>query len=599
MSEQAYTDADFANPAAYCDVVMKGGITSGAVYPLALTELAKHYRFSNIGGTSAGGIAAGAAAAAEYGRHVPGKGFMRLAQLPAETGELLFSLFQPTATVAPIFNMLAAWLGAKSTVLKVLGVIWAAIWGFRWPVLIGAAIAAVIAYLLDRFAHVGGLAFGVLLTLLGLVVGLLCGLLRAATTHLTANNYGLCNGIHQPGFKGPGFTDWLADLIDDAAGRDPRRDDPLTFGDLEHPDRDRQPIKLRMMTTNLMMSRPHTLPFEDETFKFKREDFAKLFSERVMAYLLRNCRRFAPEAGEPGEFYYFPSKEKLPVVVAVRMSLSFPILISAVPLYARDHTLRGDAGKALQLCLFSDGGLSSNFPIHFFDRMLPNTPTFGISLGAYDRDRDPHAKPPGPDGKDKNDASENRVWMPSPHETRGGSLLPITPFTGTGAFVYRLVNAAKDWQDNLQSVLAGSRDRIVTIYLKPDEGGLNITMPASLVGALGQYGAYAGHLMLDEFKFDEHRWRRFLVAMDRFNETTKELIEAYDGRPPGPHSFANFLKQYPPAVESYKDVLPHLPQLLSRVEDLIALSRKWQKESKIPEATLPHPTTDLRIVPRI
>ncbi|MGB6519619.1 MAG: patatin-like phospholipase family protein, partial [Candidatus Cybelea sp.] len=41
-----------------CDVVMKGGIASGVVYPGAVYELSKTYRFRNIGGTSAGAIAA-------------------------------------------------------------------------------------------------------------------------------------------------------------------------------------------------------------------------------------------------------------------------------------------------------------------------------------------------------------------------------------------------------------------------------------------------------------------------------------------------------------------------------------------------------------
>ena len=47
---------------------MKGGITSGVVYPHALCELARTYRFVNVGGTSAGAIAAAGAAAAEHGR---------------------------------------------------------------------------------------------------------------------------------------------------------------------------------------------------------------------------------------------------------------------------------------------------------------------------------------------------------------------------------------------------------------------------------------------------------------------------------------------------------------------------------------------------
>ena len=100
-----YVDGDFANPTAVCDVIMKGGITSGVVYPLALTELAKQFRFSQVGGTSAGAIAASAAAAAEYGRHVPGGGFVLLAKLPAEVGKILFSLFQPTPALKPMFDI--------------------------------------------------------------------------------------------------------------------------------------------------------------------------------------------------------------------------------------------------------------------------------------------------------------------------------------------------------------------------------------------------------------------------------------------------------------------------------------------------------------
>ncbi len=54
-------------PEKLCDLVMKGGITSGVVYPLAAYELSKAFRFKNIDGTSAGAIAAVATAAAELG----------------------------------------------------------------------------------------------------------------------------------------------------------------------------------------------------------------------------------------------------------------------------------------------------------------------------------------------------------------------------------------------------------------------------------------------------------------------------------------------------------------------------------------------------
>ena len=49
----------------HCDIVMEGGITSGVVYPGALGELSQAFRLHNIGGTSAGAIAAAGAAAAE------------------------------------------------------------------------------------------------------------------------------------------------------------------------------------------------------------------------------------------------------------------------------------------------------------------------------------------------------------------------------------------------------------------------------------------------------------------------------------------------------------------------------------------------------
>ena len=67
----------------YCDLVMKGGITSGVIYPMTAVELAKEYRFKNIGGTSAGAIAAAVTAAAELGRRRNHEtAFSTLAALP-------------------------------------------------------------------------------------------------------------------------------------------------------------------------------------------------------------------------------------------------------------------------------------------------------------------------------------------------------------------------------------------------------------------------------------------------------------------------------------------------------------------------------------
>ena len=50
------------------DLTMRGGTTSGVVYPLAICEAARRFRLRNVGGASAGAIAASCAAAAEVGR---------------------------------------------------------------------------------------------------------------------------------------------------------------------------------------------------------------------------------------------------------------------------------------------------------------------------------------------------------------------------------------------------------------------------------------------------------------------------------------------------------------------------------------------------
>ena len=41
-----------AVPTKECDIIMKGGITSGVVYPRAILRLSEQYRFRSIGGTS-------------------------------------------------------------------------------------------------------------------------------------------------------------------------------------------------------------------------------------------------------------------------------------------------------------------------------------------------------------------------------------------------------------------------------------------------------------------------------------------------------------------------------------------------------------------
>ncbi|HXO71424.1 MAG TPA: patatin, partial [Bradyrhizobium sp.] len=514
-----YGDSDFANPSAVCDVIMKGGITSGVVYPLALTELARQFRLSQVGGTSAGAIAAAAAAAAEYGRHAPGGGFVRLAKLPAEVGKILFSLFQPTPALKPVFDIAVAAIGNDSTATKVMRVIGAALAGFAVAAAAGALPGLLILVAGWWYSNLALALLGLVLLLIGIILGIAFCLYRAITMGIPDNDFGLCPGKTQPGNSTPGLSNWLGDLIDEIAGRDPKKDPPLTFGDLspaEGAGAREHKITLRMMTTNLTLRRPYSLPFSEKIYAFRLADFERLFPARITSYLAAHCEKADDPTGEYSDLYKFPEPESLPVIVATRMSLSFPLLFCAVPLYARDFTFASEAERAKwRKNLFSDGGLSNNFPIQFFDRMLPNSPTFGISLDDFNEKRVPEKikaqYPP--------DDPHSRVWLPPTDQPRSGVLIPGEPFHGIAAFLSRLIDAAKDWQDNLQSTLPGYRDRIVHVGLKPDEGGLNINMPPELVSTLGKYGALAGVDMRDEFDLDEHRWRRFLVAMDRMDHT--------------------------------------------------------------------------------
>jgi len=104
----AMTPERLATYPEYCDLVMKGGITSGVVYPAAVYSLHDKHKFRAIGGASAGAIAAGATAAAELGRD--SGGFEKLNGLSTELTRdgFLQGLFQPAKPMRASFDLLFA-----------------------------------------------------------------------------------------------------------------------------------------------------------------------------------------------------------------------------------------------------------------------------------------------------------------------------------------------------------------------------------------------------------------------------------------------------------------------------------------------------------
>jgi Patatin-like phospholipase len=607
-------------PTKECDVIMKGGITSGVVFPLAIVELSKEYRFRNLGGTSAGGIAAAVAAAAEYNRD--GGGFDRIKAVPKELGDNLMKLFQPSPSVKPLFDILIAAIDkpkpgekAKS---KLITIPLAIIMAYKSWALIGILPGLLILLFTWKLGW-GWILFSLAIIAVGLIGALGLRLKRAAMSDLADNNYGLCTGATQDkdAYGHTAVTEWLADTIDECAGlKVPGQPGgkPLTFGDLAG-----KKIILEMMTTNLSVKRPYRLPFRNETYLYRKSDIEKLFPKRVVEYML------SPDVSRPftvkdektnkdtavDDFVHVPNQENLPVIFATRLSLSFPVLFTAIPLYACDFTLTNKKGPAEKQetreeqetrklenklgpkntprkCLFTDGGLSNNFPMQFFDSLWPNRPTFGIGLDEYtvERDRD-----------FEKTNTETRVWMPA--IPVGGANLPVGSIGGVFEFFASIIFTAKDWQDNLQSTQHGYRERIVHVALKPNEGGLNLNMPSETIKLISQFGAKAGDTLVHKFDLQGHRWRRFLVAMRRVEATLVDMQKAYNEAPLGGNSFEKFLESYPQQATNYRPDKPETAQQLrDRAKMLVDVIAAWRKQPAIPDKLVPHPESDLRITPK-
>jgi hypothetical protein len=277
-------------------------------------------------------------------------------------------------------------------------------------------------------------------------------------------------------------------------------------------------------------------------------------------------------------------------VVAARMSLSFPILFTTVPLYRHDYPLehkRGDGVPCMQRMLFSDGGLSSNFPVHFFDSLLPRRPTFGISLEEFNENN-----------------PDRRVHLPM--KAGSGIWLDRTTIQSVSNFLMSLVNAAKDWQDRLQSTLPGYRERIVNVYLKDTEGGLNLTMKKDTIELLGKFGDRAGNLMTgaplcpednDVFDFEDHRWRRFLVAFARVEETLQRAAAVWSDKDAPTRQF---IKDYMTNPASYHGSTPEWREdVFARFDVLMTHVGEWKTSLRDPpkDHRIPQQATDMRITP--
>lgn len=379
-------------PRQVCDVIMKGGITSGVVYPKLLAKLHEKYDFASIGGTSAGAIAAALAAAAQFGEHrkddsIPPESqgfakFTKVCEALAQPGGLQ-RLFSPTRKARFLFKFFFDAVG------KGLGHAIATYW---WPWIVFSVVASIFikmgfyvifpepkqTFPLD--AILIGVSFGFLLMPVWMIFVLL--------NRIPKDGFGLCTGRNDnlPFDKSDPnvLFDWLDENIQLCGGLSPQGD-PLTFGDLcaRNNGKNTQQ-RLQMFTTNLTLSMPVVIPDDDiRYFVFRTMESKRFFGSRMTNFLIAHSSKPKSAPTLPEGYFYLPKGADFPVAIATRMSLSFPILFCAVPAYtipAEKAGLGSIEEAGLQKNWFSDGGICSNFPIHSFDTWLPSHPTFAVNL---------------------------------------------------------------------------------------------------------------------------------------------------------------------------------------------------------------------------
>jgi hypothetical protein len=590
-----------------CDLVMKGGITSGVVYPSTVLRLKEKYRFRSIGGASVGAIAAAVTAAAEYGRQTGnGSGFDQLEVVNEQLARegFLLSLFKPRPEAGGVFAIYLAAAGKEGALRTAMAVIRQAPWvllallawlgtlvvtaallGDRWwlvPVLLvgWALLIGVVVWALARKVTALGPLLGGLLVLAWPLIFAAPAVALHAWRDLSGGGFGLVPGSSA---AGDGLCDWLHEHIQAAAGLP--KDRPLTFGMLRRDaGRDGEPvgIELRMMTTNLSSARPMRVPQELAGYAFDPADLEGVLPQDVLGWMQRT--------GMPDGNRFRLPPDQLPVLLGFRMSLSFPLLFTAVRLHA--PALEASQERLVEHW-FSDGGIGSNFPVHFFDAWVPTRPTFALSFASLPVDAAGRLLP-----------GESDVGIPP---GAGDVEFPRwTPVGDMGAFVAQILETMQNWRDTMQAELPGFRDRVYEARLDKGagEGGLNLGMDGATIRRLQDRGARVGDAIAETFDWDQHFFTRYLIAMQQLELGLLGTVgEGGPGPRRGVHGafkarLADFAAGDVRARELFGRDATWLRQAGVATWDLVQAAERWGAFGRY-VSDEPRPRPSMRIVPDV
>jgi predicted acylesterase/phospholipase RssA len=370
---------------------------------------------------------------------------------------------------------------------------------------------------------------------------------------------------------------------------------PLTFAELEQ-----HHVLLHLKTTNLSQQIACSIPFQEDDLYYCPVELELLFPDNVMSYLDDYESKHPsvlpappPPAPNPNVTYRrLPPGNDLPIIIGVRMSLSFPILLSAIKLY---KVLNGK----MTPCWFTDGGITSNFPISLFDDPLPACPTFAIDLIPPDGLKR-HSLP-------NDDQTLNPLWWYFGRSNQATSSLGWQPaVSDLFAFLNAIFDTARNWRDNSYVTLPGYRDRVTRVHVPADSGGLNLTMPVSSITELAQRGEDAATELRDRFtglaghpmNWEHHKWIRFRAFMTSFDQMAVEYhTKFHEG------NYSNLIANYPTVAAGISTLgsewtTKQKTDATTTLNEVLKTFKQWPSNSSPFQANAPVPETILRSRPK-
>ena len=328
---------------------------------------------------------------------------------------------------------------------------------------------------------------------------------------LGENGFGLCSGLSPRRQRTPGLTPWLADLLDDLAAKDderpahlrrPPREGHRSPGDDDErhppapaPDAVVEPrAPLRPGRAASALSRSGSSPGWRRT-RHRRARAATAERTRRRLDALAPLRPL-PAARRPAGGRRGADEPELP---APDQRRSAPRARHDEPARRVRRSRRSENGRACR----APARRRRLLVLRRRDReQLPGPLLRHAAADAADlRDR-PRRLPPRPPTRRR----RGRRTSTCPRRTSGGLLDTLAPdrpeardLGSLTGFVSGIVRTMQNHVDATLTHQPGYRDRIVHVHTAPDEGGMNLAMPPDVIEALTLRGQAAGRALVERF----------------------------------------------------------------------------------------------------